>query len=157
MINGKNLWVDYMFTGGEPQHHCKLSDSESLNDSIPLLAKGKKFRYSQCTRYINSSLGNSTMPCSSGWEYDSSEFESTIVTEARFLRPLKNLVLIKNTKNTKSTATTFCHRISIQLNSNDHCYCPPLSNVPWGRAECDINMIGLNYISGAKFSKAHKL
>jgi len=77
----------YWYTGGEPEHHCKLKPGENMNDTIPLVfplvQKGtKRWRYAQCERYANDSLvSNLTIPCPDGWHYDTREFKATIVTE----------------------------------------------------------------------------
>ena len=58
-----------------------VPSGETVQSSIPLEMKDKKWRYSQCERYVNSSASNDTMPCDAGWQYDKSEFHSSIVSD----------------------------------------------------------------------------
>lgn len=70
-----------VFIGGEPDHHCMVPSGQTLNATIPMEYKDKKWRYVQCKRYVNSTVGNETTSCDSGWDYDKSEFTSTIVSD----------------------------------------------------------------------------
>jgi len=72
-----------VFPGGEPEHHCVVPSGQTLNATIPLELKDKKWRYSRCSRYVNSSVSNETTSCDQGWYYDNSEFHSTIVSDVR--------------------------------------------------------------------------
>jgi len=45
--------------------------------------KDNTWRYSQCRRYVNSSVNNNTTSCDDGWYYDKTEFHSTIVSDVR--------------------------------------------------------------------------
>uniref|UniRef100_A0AAY4B2X4 Solute carrier family 22 member 6 n=1 Tax=Denticeps clupeoides TaxID=299321 RepID=A0AAY4B2X4_9TELE len=110
------------FTAGMPGHHCKvpnmtslaearnvsasgLDDGQLLRAFIPVDRSSSKFR--KCDRYVTpqwhmiggnqteSGLpANSTEPCYDGWTYESTEFQSTIVSEWDLvctLRPLKQM------------------------------------------------------------------
>jgi len=70
-----------LFSGGEPEHHCVVPSGQTLNATIPLELRDKKWRYSQCRRYVNLSVGNETTPCDDGWYYDDTEFHSSIVSD----------------------------------------------------------------------------
>ena len=76
--------------GGEPVHHCLVPAGETVESMIPREHHGLKssssvdkrsWRYSQCERYVNSTISNATMPCDAGWNYDQSEFHSSIVSD----------------------------------------------------------------------------
>nr|XP_006824127.1 PREDICTED: organic cation transporter protein-like [Saccoglossus kowalevskii] len=55
------------------------------NLSIPLEENsntcGRHFVYSHCERYVNKTNTNTTMKCNHGWEYDRSQYKSTIFQE----------------------------------------------------------------------------
>jgi len=70
-----------LLSGGEPEHHCMVPSGQKLNATIPREWKDKKWRYSQCSRYVNSTVSNETTSCDDGWYYDRSEFTSTIVSD----------------------------------------------------------------------------
>lgn len=56
------VWISHT-----PEHHCRVSQGVSINDSIPRDSNGK---LSQCLKYVNLSLSNQTMACNDGWTYD---------------------------------------------------------------------------------------
>ncbi len=72
-----------VLAGWEPDHHCHIPGvpEENISQYIPTEANydGKE-ELSKCSRYVNISVDNSTMPCDNGWYYKP-EFDSTIVTE----------------------------------------------------------------------------
>ena len=72
-----------LYTGGELAHHCMVPSGQTVSESIPLEQPkdSKKWRYSQCSRYVNLSVSNETTPCDRGWYYDHSEFHSTIISD----------------------------------------------------------------------------
>lgn len=70
-----------LVSGGEPKHRCMVPNDQNLQEAIPLELKDKKWRYSQCERFVNSSISNDTISCDAGWWYDKSEFLSTIVSD----------------------------------------------------------------------------
>jgi len=81
-----------MSAGGEPTHRCEVPSGQTLNETIPLELKDNKWRYSQCSRYVNLSVSNDTTPCDEGWYYDRSEFQSTIVSDVSNLTHSANSV-----------------------------------------------------------------
>ena len=62
-------------------YHCRVPHGVPVNAVIPLEFRQGKLTYSQCERYVNSSmLSNETVPCDE-WFYDTSELQSSIVSE----------------------------------------------------------------------------
>ena len=80
-----NNWVCLFIAGGEPDHHCMVPTGQTREETIPLELKEKKWRFSQCSRYVNLSVSNETTSCDQGWYYDKSEFRSTIVSDVSIL------------------------------------------------------------------------
>jgi len=76
-----HIFLVVVFSGGEPDHHCVVPSGQTLNATIPLELKDKKWRYSQCSRYVNLSVSNETTSCDDGWYYDDSVFKSTILSD----------------------------------------------------------------------------
>ena len=62
-------------------HHCHVPRGLSVNTVIPLEFRQGKLTYSQCERYVNlSGWSNETVLCDE-WYYDTSELQSSIVSE----------------------------------------------------------------------------
>ena len=103
--------------GGEPTHHCVVPSGQSLNETIPLELKDNKWRYSQCSRYVNLSVGNDTTPCDEGWYYDRSEFKSTIVSDVSNFQPIPLTQLITLQTTLENSNITFLFFLRILLTS----------------------------------------
>jgi len=58
-----------------------VPSGQTVEETIPMELKNNKWRYSQCERYVNSSVGNDTVDCDDGWQYDNSEFHTSIVSD----------------------------------------------------------------------------
>lgn len=80
-IHTDKCWFDIQ-TGGEPAHHCKVPEGQSINVTIPIEVVHGEVRLSRCEKYVNFSVSNRTMECDQGWHYDD-EYDSTIVTEVK--------------------------------------------------------------------------
>jgi hypothetical protein len=66
--------------GGDQDHHCHVPDNEPISSIVPNETHKGKVVYSQCSRYINVSTGNDTMPCTQ-WDYSTAELQTSIVGE----------------------------------------------------------------------------
>jgi len=82
-VKGFETVACYLFCdeGGEPSHHCVVPSGLTREETIPMELKDNTWRYSQCRRYVNSSVNNDTTSCDGGWYYDKTEFHSTIVSD----------------------------------------------------------------------------
>ncbi|XP_070565753.1 organic cation transporter protein-like [Ptychodera flava] len=75
--------MSVVFQAGFPEtYYCNVGENSQLNQSIPIIdMEDGSPVYDNCYMYVNSSVDNSTMPCSDGWYYESDNFAETIVTE----------------------------------------------------------------------------
>ena len=62
-------------TGHTPDHHCKVPQHASIEQSIPRDNDGK---FSSCYKFVNYSLNNETAPCDQGWDYDPNDSYTTV-------------------------------------------------------------------------------
>jgi len=94
--------------GGEPEHRCQLPAGQNLNETIPMVLRGKTWRYSQCAKYVNYSISNETTSCDSGWHYDRTEFRTSIVSDVSFVFSLfsPNLSIFNCIERIRSLAQT---------------------------------------------------
>ncbi|CAH1774398.1 unnamed protein product [Owenia fusiformis] len=75
------------FMGFEPNHHCKIPDNSTLNESIPVELKNGLIEVDKCHRYEtfysnDTTIGSrSLVGCDNGWTYDRDPITSSIVTE----------------------------------------------------------------------------
>ena len=73
--------TSFLFSGGEPEHNCRLPQNVSREEGIPKKYKNGDWEWDACHQYVNfSSATNVTERCTAGWEYDAS-VGPTIVTE----------------------------------------------------------------------------
>ena len=76
-----------------PDYTCKPPPDITLNDSIPVVYDNGRWRWSQCSQYVNKSQSNVTQTCQHGYQYDPySGYESTIVTDVSMLITLIHMI-----------------------------------------------------------------
>lgn len=71
------------FLGAVPEHHCKIPEGGSLEDSIPHMVDPDtgQLEYDSCTVYVQDGTeSNRTKECDQ-WEYSKEPYGDTIVNE----------------------------------------------------------------------------